>query len=188
MKRKDKRGFTLVEMVAVIVILAVLLLIGVPAISYIMQKMRIKSYQNLEGMVEKGAHDFILENESYKPRRGEYKIICISKLERKGFIPRANDYKGKSCDRVTGRDRKSFVVIYRKNLNEERKDDYTINACMYCEGDHYYTSNSLKPLCNLKELKKKQYIDSNLDIEEYCQYGKKEDDGSKGIITDPYKQ
>lgn len=56
--KKKKKGFTLTELIVVIVILAVLLLIGIPAYNSIRARILEKQYQNLVALIETEAEKF----------------------------------------------------------------------------------------------------------------------------------
>ena len=62
-----KRGFTLVELLAVIVILALVALITIPVILNVIEKSKVKTYQrsidSYARAVEKGIAEYIMDNE-----------------------------------------------------------------------------------------------------------------------------
>ena len=76
--KKKKKGFTLVELIAVIVILAILALIGIPAYNSIRSKTLQKQYENLVVLIETTA-------EKYASANG-VSLINVEELINEGLI------------------------------------------------------------------------------------------------------
>ena len=62
---KNNRGFTLVEVLAVIVILGILAGVGIPMVTRYIEKTRMQSYETMEETIYDGARNFILDENIY---------------------------------------------------------------------------------------------------------------------------
>ena len=67
MKRNKGKGFTLVELLAVIVILAVILIIAVPQVTNTIQTSRLNSIKSSAKMIAKNAEDDFIEQQTIDP-------------------------------------------------------------------------------------------------------------------------
>ena len=124
---KDKKGFTLVELLSTIAILAVIL--GIASASYIGIKRHIRrSYYNTleESILVSGGEYFSYTTD--KPNIfGDEKKISLEKLVEGKYITEVIDQKGKSCN-LSG----SYVTAYK---NSSDKSDYYV--CLKCPEDDY---------------------------------------------------
>ena len=66
-EEKIKKGFTLVELLAVIVILAIILAIAIPSITGIIENQRKSAFESNIKMIIKGIEYEMLENPSFDP-------------------------------------------------------------------------------------------------------------------------
>ena len=105
------KAFTLVEMIAVVVILALLLLIAVPAIGAILANFRQVYYKNLEKELETASINYINTHRAKRPKDGDKKVICINELEKEKMIDKVLSYRHKKCDIKGDNDKKSYVLI-----------------------------------------------------------------------------
>lgn len=60
-----KRGFTLVELLAVIVVLGIIITIFVPSIINLINENSTKIYANKENILAKAAEDYVISNKSF---------------------------------------------------------------------------------------------------------------------------
>ena len=135
-KLKEKKAYTLIEIVAVIVILGLLLLIAVPAVNKQLTNFRINYYKKLEQSIASAAKDFISDNSRKKPTKVFHsRVIKVSELEKDGYIDEAKDYIGKSCDNSDNS--YSYVLVVKTGVKEY---DYT--TCLKCSQDEYATDTT----------------------------------------------
>ena len=124
---KDKKGFTLVELLSTIAILAIIL--GIASASYIGIKRHIRrSYYNTleESILISGGEYFSYTTD--KPNIfGDEKKISLEKLVDGKYITEVIDQKGKSCNLSD-----SYVMAYK---NSSDKNDYYV--CLKCPDDDY---------------------------------------------------
>ena len=173
---KQKKGFTLAEIVATLVILGVILVIAVPGIGKLYQKFAENYYKELDETVLQAAKLYFKDTEDSRPQELlQYKSININNgsnsLVGKKYIEKAKLFNSdKDC---TGEVRILKV-----------KDDYIYKNCMICESEggdtEYHTyenlkaveydgSGNIKPIpsdniCYLNDVIEKEYLDDDLFI------------------------
>ena len=81
-----KKGFTLVELLAVLVILGVITLVAVPSIIRTNEKSTERDYQEFTKTVENAAEIYMETHIDKKPSPGNYKAVTAQELKEKGFI------------------------------------------------------------------------------------------------------
>jgi len=98
------KGFTLVELLAVIVILAIIGGIGIVSYTSITKKSEGDYYVNLIDNLELGAANYFTNNRSKRPGIGEIcSSVTLQTLINEHYIDNANDHKGNSCNTATSR-------------------------------------------------------------------------------------
>ena len=118
----NKLGFTLTEILAVIVLMAVISLIAYSATNAVQKNINQKLYQTTLEEIEKGAKDYGEDNEAKITNQGV--TISIDELIKKKYIPvKKVDYNSKMgnitnayCD---NNNKCSIIVDNRKNMDEE---------------------------------------------------------------------
>lgn len=146
MKNKiNNKGFTLIEILAVVVIIGILVAIAIPAISKYVTKGKEKYYTSLENEMVIIARDYYTKNKSELPR-GQYDAngvpmyinqVPLSTLIEKGYV--TNDIVDADKNPCTG-----YVRVENKT-----KGKYEYVACIKC-GDKY-TSEANNAYCTLYE-------------------------------------
>lgn len=138
---KKQNGFTMVELLATIVLIGLLALIVIPSVSSVIDKVRNQYYKTLEDNVELAGRDYFSANRSARPTAlGTTSVVALQKLTDDKYIEDVVSSKGKSC---SGR-----VIAYRNNNN---KTEY--QACLICEDEyetnHEYCEPSFDPTYKL---------------------------------------
>ena len=135
----NNKGLTLVEVLAVIIIIGVIATIAAPSVSKYISSSKLTTFIAYEDSMEDAAKNAVLDcvgNNSSKcelPDKGETKQFKLSYLISEGFIDPLKTSEGNSCDFE-----RSFVRVENKgNLN------YKFKVCLYC-GE--YTSD--EDICN----------------------------------------
>lgn len=128
-------GFTLVELLSVIVVLAIVMGIAVYSASYVTNKGKEGVYENYEQTLKGAAENYLTDDFAYNnglnfPMVGDTKTITYETLYNELFIDNLKDPKGGNCN-------SSYVKV-------TRGDDVGINfnldykVCLIC--DNYRSS------------------------------------------------
>ena len=148
---KRKKGFTLIEIIAVIIIIGILSIITVPAVSKYIVSSREKTYLSHEKSMKEAAASMTVEcidnngKDCLIPDKGEKSFVYLSDLIEKGYLDRLKTSDGgEFCDTNL-----SYVEI--KNTG---KSNYEYSVCLYC-GDYEtdsdacveYVDDGDKPVC-----------------------------------------
>ena len=76
----NKKGFTMLELLAVIIILSILMTIGYMAVSQYLGQAYDATYSDFEENIEAGAANYLIEHTGSIPNEGESIVIDVSKL------------------------------------------------------------------------------------------------------------
>ena len=131
-----KNGFTLVELLGVIVVLAILA--GVTAISYnaLLESQKQEVYKNYEQTLKTNARHYLIDNIDLIPTVGGSYKLTMQTLINEHIMESVKDQKGGKCD-------SSYVLITRNNNISSNQDDISQNydleykVCLIC--DNYKT-------------------------------------------------
>ena len=83
---KNKNGFTMIELLAVLVVLAVITAITVPVINNALKSSRESSYDRQLNTIIDGAKSYGAKNIGNLPSSGESKTITLRDLKDEGFV------------------------------------------------------------------------------------------------------
>ena len=136
---KNKRGFTLIELIAVIIILGVLLVIAIPTITKYTSGARESTYKSHEVSMAEAARAYTIdclnsnENGCTVPREKETINVYLDKLIEEEYISKLQDPKnqGTFCS-----SEKSFVKVKKTG-----KSNFEYETCLFCGG--YSTPNEI---------------------------------------------
>ena len=144
--RRSKKGFSLIELLGVVVILGILLIIAVPQVYKYIKKGKENYYVSMEREASIAAANYVEEYRALLPRQiGHVNEIGLNELVESRFIDELKDENGDSC---TGK------VIVEKT----KKDSYEYYACLECgENGRYYKSANTN--CG-KSITDNKYADS----------------------------
>ena len=133
-KEKKKRGFTMIELLAVLVILGVIMVIAVPSVIGYLQGSKQSYYEQLEESVKTTGQEYFSDHRSLMPREnGQIYKVDIKDLISEGYTTEILDSDGENT--CTGN-------VYVKRLATA---DFEYHACISCgkkdsEGNQAYTS------------------------------------------------
>ena len=121
--KKNNKGFSLVELLAVIVILGLIAAIGISATSYLVDRAKKDKMDSQKNTVTMSAQTYMQNNKNLVPKIiGESKIIKVSDLRRSNYLTEdIKNNKGESCME------KSYVKVYKLSNSE-----YTYTTYLYC--------------------------------------------------------
>ncbi len=123
---KNKKGFTLVELLAVVVILGIIMTVSIPAVSKWINRSKVESKAAQEKTLLLAGQAYAQGNSKVLPKAiGEAKLIKAVDLKKANYLKEdLKDSEKKSCMKD------SVVRIYKYD-----KDSYSYTAYLYCEGD-----------------------------------------------------
>ena len=125
---ENKKGFTLVELLATITILGILLGIAIPSVMGYMNRGKETYYHSLEDSVLNSARDYLIDYRSLYPREiGSTISINGDELINNKYITDIDDEDGKKCD--------ATVIVEKTD-----KDEYDYHVCLKC-GNNYSSSD-----------------------------------------------
>ena len=127
---KNRKGFSLVELLAAIVIMGLLAGIAIVSINYLLDKAKKEYYKAQEDEIVMAAKSYTQDNRNMLPKRvGMKRQITLETLQKSKYIGDVVDRNKKKCDPV-----RSYVQVYRYDKNYY---NYLVN--LVCDG---YTSIS----------------------------------------------
>ena len=156
-KKKDSKGFTLIEIIGVIIIIGIIMIIGTVAVSGYIESSKARTYESykkdLEGATENLMIECISGNEEGCdiPEYGRDIKISYNELVEKGYSDRLKDPEGEGyCDT-------SYVIA--KN-NSENGVELEYQVCLYCSNykseeagcEELGGSDSVPPTCDYTQL------------------------------------
>ena len=131
---KRERGFTLIEVIAVIIILGLIVLIAVPFFQGSLTTFRDDYYDNLETNVTSSAKEFFRDNKLFLPNRYlDTQKIDLNALNEEKYLKSVKDYNGQNCDNVG-----SYSIAVKVGA-----DEYEYATCMNCPEDEYESAKSI---------------------------------------------
>ena len=129
---KNKKGFTLIEILAVIIIIGIIAIIAVPSISRYLNSSKDTVYTSYEHSMEDAAKNRIVDclsgnGDCELPESDEEQRIYLDLLIEEGYLDNMKDPETKNfCEQLV-----SYVAI-----SGESATNYKYKACLYC-GDYY---------------------------------------------------
>lgn len=133
--QKNNQGFTMVEIIGVVIIMGVILLLLIPGISKLMAQFRNDYYEKLEDSINESGKDFFTDNKIYLPDGMlESTYVNVSSLISEKYVESLLDYRGNSCELE---DQKSYVIVIYKGNGK-----YEYQTCIDCSKDGYATNKN----------------------------------------------
>ncbi len=124
-----KKGFTLVEVLAVIVIVGILLVIAIPQVLSMIKRGTRSYYHGIENDMKVAGVDYMETYRTLLPREiGNTSVVTLEELINSDYIDEVKDEKGNTC---TGK-----VAIVKA-----KKNSYKYYSCLIC-GDYYESSEN----------------------------------------------
>ena len=149
----NKKGFTLIEIIAVVIIIGIIALIAIPSVSSYINNTRNTTYKAHEKTMEEAAQALTIEvingKDSFAlPKRGDHAEVFLNELVDKEYLDSLKDPNtGELCNESM-----SYVII--KNIGSS---NYDYKSCLYCGS--YITDNdecsspsiedNEKPVCGI---------------------------------------
>ena len=133
-KINTKKGFSLVELLAVIVILGLISVIGISVTSNLVDLSKRKKMDSQKNTVTLSAQTYLQNNKNLVPKIiGETKVIKVSELRSMNYLTEdIKNEKGESCME------KSYVRVYKLSNSE-----YTYTTFLYCGNEEIPTEQDV---------------------------------------------
>ena len=130
---KNKKGFTLIEILAVITILGILMGIGIVSISRIIAQGKIKHYETAEKNMYLAGQSYAQTNRAALPKAvGQKTKISLATLVEKNYIQPIKDYSGNECNLE-----ESYVQVFKYS-----QKDYSYMPVLKCYDSYDGTKDS----------------------------------------------
>lgn len=148
-----KKGFTLVELLAVLIILAILFVISVPLMTEILDKSKNTLHKKQIDTILDGTYDYTLKHINYLPEKGDISYITLGELKYEGMIdydltdPETNE---KFKDELVISINKVGTGYKNKDIYSKLKGDYLYTV----EVDKLNEAKAKKPIITLDNLTK----------------------------------
>lgn len=139
--KKNNKGFTMIEIISVVIIIGVIMLLVIPGITRLMEKFKKDYYEKVELIVTESGKEFYSDNKIYLPDGIlESSYVNTSSLINSKYIENLLDYRGNSCSLE---DQKSYtIVVYRGDGN------YEYQTCIDCSNGEGYVSDKSGTYCD----------------------------------------
>ena len=133
---KNKKGFTMIELLATIIILSILMALGVVSIQKILNKAKKSNYQDFEKTLKSSTSNYLIEHTGDIPNIGSTFRINANDLINKGYLKTLKDPEKQNADCNSG----SYVIV-KRNADKNFNMDLEYHPCLKCS--RYKTSDSL---------------------------------------------
>lgn len=150
---KNRKGFTLLELLAVIIILGILMGLAYMGVSGYIRSSNDALYEDYEKNISTGATNYLIDHTGSLPLEGQTIRIDASKLICEGYIKSLEDPKvdGATCNL------ESYAIVTRGN-DVGSNMDLEYKACLKCGN---YTS----PDCSITSFDKVLTKDASCEVE-----------------------
>ena len=139
MRSLNKKGYTMIELLAVVTILGIIMTVTIGYAWRLIQKAKDDSMEQQEKLVSVAAESYFQANRGQLPKKiGETSTISINALRESNYLKEdIKNAKGESCME------KSFITAYKKT-----KTKYTYKVHFYC-GDEVVPAADQLPKPNI---------------------------------------
>ena len=144
--KTNKRGFTVVELLVVLVILGILITLAYMGVSRYLNQARSTTYEDFEKNITTGVTNYLIDHTGSIPNEGESLIVDVEKLVCEGYVDDLEDPDSstKTCNL------ESYAIVKRNNDTSSNMD-IEYSACLKCSGyESPACSNSISGIKRLK--------------------------------------
>ena len=136
----EKKGFTLIEIMAVMVVLGLLITTIVPVVSNLLKDSEDTLHDEQIDLVVKASQKYMIENSNLLPEGSDYSAVYIDDLINSGVIDNDSVIDPKTKEELDG----CVVVNYNENFNQYEynyRDGCSINITFDPEGGSVDTTS-----------------------------------------------
>ncbi len=125
----NKKGFTMLELLAVIIILGILMSLAYVGVSQYLNRARNTTYHDFEKSITTGVTNYLIDHSSSIPDEGGTLKVDVDKLVCEGYIEDLQDPRAssKTCNL------ESYAIVVR-NKDTSSNMDIDYEACLVCNG------------------------------------------------------
>ena len=87
----NKKGFTMLELLAVIIILGILVTLAYMGVSQYLDRTKSAVYEDYEKNITDGVTNYLIDHTGYIPLEGESLVVDVSKLICEGHVNNLED-------------------------------------------------------------------------------------------------
>lgn len=150
-KKKGNKGFTLVELLATIVILGILSSMAIAGVSVLIKKAKNSEEEANAKVIQMAAESYLQANKDNAPRSiGECTTVSVVDLKNKKFL----------TDDITNSDSKSCMKNSYVKIFKSSNGEFIYTPYIYC-GDAKETSSSKEKMVPMGEIKFSKTTDVN---------------------------
>ena len=142
----NKNGFTMLELLAVIIILGILMGLAYMGVSRYLNQARSTTYEDFEKNITTGVTNYLIDHTGSIPNEGESLVVDVEKLVCEGYVDDLEDpgSSAKTCNL------ESYAIVKRNN-DTGYNMDIEYSACLKCLGyESPACSNSIEGIRRLK--------------------------------------
>lgn len=145
----NKKGFTMIELMAVIIILGILMTLAYMGVTQYLDRTRDATYEDFEKNITAGATNYLIDHSASIPEVGESIVIDVSKLICEGYIENLRDPYNTSVNRTCNLN--SYAIVTRESDTASNLR-VSYEACLSCS--NYQSAACTKDISGLKRLTK----------------------------------
>ena len=82
----NKNGFTLVELIGVVILIGLIALIAIPSVDYIIKKTKDNTYERTKDTLKDGLRNWVTDNKELIYEDGEEIIVTLADLKEQGYV------------------------------------------------------------------------------------------------------
>lgn len=142
----SRKGFTMLELLAVIIILGILLTLAYVGVSQYISQTNDTVYEDFEKNITSGVTNYLIDHSGSIPSVGESLVVDVEKLVCEGYIEDLEDPReaSKTCNL------ESYAIVKRNN-DTNYNMDIKYSACLKCSSyESPACSNSIDGIKRLK--------------------------------------
>ena len=145
--RINKNGFTMLELLAVIIILGILITLAYMGVSRYLNQARSTTYEDFEKNITSGVTNYLIDHTGSIPNEGESLVVDVEKLVCEGYIEDLQDPRESSetCNL------ESYAIVTR-NADTGYNMDLEYESCLKCSNyESAACSNSISGIERLRK-------------------------------------
>lgn len=147
MEKVKSKGYTLVELLAVIIILGLLMTLGYTAVTKYLKKANDSLYEDFSNNIKSGASNYLIEHSGDIPNVGDSIVIDLEKLICEGYVKNLRDPNNQAGTCDIG----SYAIVTRKD-GTSNNFSLEYKACLRCS--EYVSSDCFLDISGLTRLRK----------------------------------